>query len=74
MHQYCIDVLCLQETRASQAEYYTYRGYRVILSGAEGTGRQWAGVGVIVSPRFSRNTIGFLQYSDRLASLTMKGT
>ena len=71
MRRYGIDIICLQETWASQAEYYNNEGYKVILSGSDAIGRSWAGVGFVVSPRYVNRIHGFLQFSDRLASLKL---
>ena len=72
MLRYGVDIICLQETWASQAEYYNIKGYKVILSGSDAVGRTWAGVGFVVSPRYASRVCGFLQFSDRLASLKLK--
>ena len=72
MHQHKIDVLCLQETWATKAEYYSHDGFRVILSGAESAGRCWARVGFVVSPWCCHRLRGFLQFSDRLASVKIQ--
>ena len=50
MHDLRIGVLCLQDTRALKADYYSENGYRVILSGSEETQRRWAGVGFVIAP------------------------
>ena len=69
-----ISILCLQETRASKADYYySENGFRVILSGTEEVQRSWTGVGFIVAPRVAHLVEGFLQFSDRLASLKIRG-
>ena len=69
-----ISILCLQETRASKADYYySEKGFRVILSGTEDVQRSWTGVGFILAPAVDHLVEGFLQYSDRLASLKLKG-
>ena len=72
MRLYNIDVLCLQETRVPQAEYYNEGGYKVILSGGDGTLRSWTGVGFVVAPWCTHRIYGFLQFSDRMASLKIK--
>ena len=73
MREYRIDVLCLQETRAAKAEYFVCDGFYVILSGPEDTGKNFAGVGFVVAPWCSRRIHGFFQYSDRVASLRLRG-
>ena len=72
MRMYGIDVVCLQETRVPQAEYYYDGGYKVIFSGIDEAQRNWSGVGFIVAPWCIDSIHGFLQYSDRLASLRVK--
>ena len=66
---YGISILCLQETGVPKADYYSENGYRVILSGSEDVQRSWAGVGFIIAPGFAHLVAGFLQYSERLASV-----
>lgn len=67
-----IDIVCLQETRALKAEYYTANGYRIVLSGSEEAKRSWAGIGFIIAPWCQHRVCSFLQYSDRLASIKVK--
>ena len=72
MRKYGIDIICLQETWVPQAEYYYEGGYKVILSGSDGTHRSWSGVGFVVAPWCTHRIHGFLQFSDRMASLKLK--
>ena len=72
MRKYRIDIICLQETWALKAEYYSEDGFRIILSGCGEKTRSWAGVGFIIAPWCKHLVKGFLQYSDRMASLKMK--
>ena len=72
MRTYGIDIICLQETWVSQAEYYFESGFKVILSGTDEKTRNWAGVGFVVAPWCVHLIHGFLQYSDRLASIKLK--
>ena len=73
MRKYRIDILCLQETRAPKAEYYTDNGFFIILSGSEEVKRSFAGVGFVVAPWCKHRVCGFLQFSDRMASLRVRG-
>ena len=46
-----IHILCIQETHKPLSGYYiTDEGYLVILSGCADEGREYAGVGFIISP------------------------
>ena len=67
-----IGVLCMQETHITGAQYFYDNGFLVILSGAEGDGRSYAGVGFIVAPDVCSSVSGFLQKNDRLASLRLR--
>ena len=67
-----VGILCLQETHEVGSAYFTHKGFLVILSGAEGNVRSWAGVGFIVSPHLKDSVQSFLQYTDRLASLRLR--
>ena len=69
MRRNSIDLVFLQETRAPQAECYNEGGYKVILSGDDLAQKNWSGVGFITAPRCTHRIHGFLQYSDRMASL-----
>ena len=72
---YAIDILCLQETWVPEAEYFNSDGYKVILSGSgDSSRRSWSGVGFMVPPWCVSKVHGFLQYSDRMASLKLKVT
>ena len=71
MKYYQIDLLCLQETRAPKAEHFTHDGFQVILSGKDAD-RCSSGVGFVVSPFTKRYVGGFLQLSERLASITIR--
>ena len=73
MNSFRIDILCLQETRASKAHYYDDNGYRIILSGSEEVERSWVGVGFVIAPWCKNRECGFFQFSDRLASLKVRG-
>ena len=72
MKMYGMDIICLQETWVPQAEYYYEGGYKVILSGSDDTQRSWSGVGFVVAPWCTHRIHGFLQFSDRMASLKLK--
>ena len=73
MHKYNIDLICLQESHRPKSDYYvTDNGYLVILSGAAGSCKEYAGVGFVVAPWIRRSVIGFCQYSNRLASLKLR--
>ena len=72
MKQSEISVLCLQETHEAGSQYFWYDSFLVILSGTECDGRTFTGVGFIVAPTVTHAVVGFLQYSDRLASLRMR--
>ena len=72
MLMYQIDAICLQETYTLQAEHYSIDGFKIILSGAEGVTRSWAGVGFIIAPHATRFVQSFMQYSDRMAYLKMR--
>ena len=72
MQLYSIDIICLQETRAPRADYYNDDGFQKILSGADKTGLNWAGVGFIIAPWCTSCVESFLQYSDRIAYLKIK--
>ena len=67
-----IGILCMQETHAIQSAYFLYNDFLVVLSGSEGTCRSYAGVGFLIAPHLRRSVAGFLQLSDRLASLRMR--
>ena len=43
-----------------------------ILSGKEGSLRTFAGVGFMIAPHVRQSVTGFLQYSDRLASMRLR--
>ena len=72
MKAYSIDILCIQETRQELVAVYEEQGYKVILSGSGCNGRSWAGVGIIVSPRYKHNIKSYKQVSDRICSVKMK--
>jgi len=72
MRMYGIDIICLQETWLPQAEYFYEGGYKFILSGSNDTQRSWTGVGFVVAPWCIHKIYGFLQFSDRIASLKIK--
>ena len=42
-------VVCLQEARCKGSKIYEFEGHFIILSGAEGDGREYAGVGFFVA-------------------------
>ena len=67
-----IDILCIQETHTIGSAYLIHDDFLIILSGGEGQQRSYAGVGFIVSPRVRHAVSGFLQHSDRLASLRVR--
>ena len=72
MLMYNIGIFCLQETRASKADYYYNEdGFRIISAGTD-EGKSWAGVGFIIAPWLAARVTNFLQFSDRLASLKVK--
>lgn len=71
MKMYRIEIMCLQETWASNVEYYIEEGFQVILPGSEKVGRSWAGLGFVVAPWSKHLAHGFLLYSDRLVYLTI---
>ena len=61
----------MQETRKKNAdEYVTELGFKVMLSGGSNAAKEWAGVGFIVSPRFTSRVVSYCPFSNRLASLT----
>ena len=74
MRRHKLDILCLQETWKSDAQYYcTDDQFLVILSGAVATGvpTRCSGVGFIISPTARGLLRGFLQFSDRLAYIKL---
>ena len=73
MLKYNIDLICLQESHRTKSDYYvTDAGCFVILSGAAGSCKEYAGVGLVVAPWTRRSVVGFCQYSNRLASLKLR--
>ena len=78
MYKYGLDFVCLQETHAPKADYYSYAfgpskaQFLVILSGADGAEGRRAGVGFIVAPWTAHLIHGFLQWNERLAILKLK--
>ena len=59
MHEFNIDVMCIQETRKQVADSFKDNGVDIILSG---DGGRRAGVGFINAPRARRLVNGFLQH------------
>ena len=69
MRTYGIDVVCLQETRASKADIDDVGGSRVILSGKDAEEKVFTGVGFVVAPWCKKRVTGFSQYSERIAAI-----
>ena len=67
-----IDILCIQETHTIGSAYFINDDFLIILSSGEVQQRSYAGVGFIVSTRVRHAVSGFLQHSDRLASLRVR--
>ena len=66
-------VLCMQETHCVRSEYYVNGdGYFVVLSGTDGQGRDFSGVGFLIAPWARSAIIGFKQISARVACLKMR--
>ena len=72
MLTHSIDLLCLQETHQQGSEYYVSGGFLVINSGNDNDVREPAGVGFIVAPGLRHAVMGFMQFSQRLASITLR--
>ena len=83
MYQICkymlsqrVGLVCLQETRQSNASYYKYYldgwGFQVILSGGAGQEKEWAGVGFVVAPKLQTCIHGFSQISNRMISMKLR--
>jgi len=73
MQIYRIDIIWFRATWVPRTEYYFEGGDKLILSGSDGgTHRSWGGVGFVVAPWCTHRTHGFLQFSDRMASLKLK--
>ena len=62
----------MQETHVKGSSYFVHNGFLVILSGSEGDQRCYAGVGFLVAPWLRHSVAGFLQKSDRIASLRLR--
>ena len=71
MSHYSMGILCLQETHLSNTAVYE-EGSLVILAGADGEHRSWAGVGFIIAPRCKGRVKSYKQVSDRMCSLRLK--
>ena len=69
-----IGLLCMQEVRRPDSDYFVEDGFLIIQSGSSGGEREWAGVGFIVAPWLRRSVTGFLQKSNRLCSIKLKTT
>ena len=69
---YAIDILCIQETRKQKSDVYTFDDHDVILSGADGEDREWAGVGFIIAPAARRHVKSFKQVSRRICVLKLR--
>ena len=67
-----IAVLCLQETHCRGSPVLDFEGFSVILSGREEEGREYAGVGFIVSPWAKHAVKGYIQQDSRMASLRLR--
>ena len=59
MHNNSVDILAIQETRKLKSDsYVTEDGYLVYLSGSGTDDKEWAGVGLIISPEMRKYIIG----------------
>ena len=67
-----VHVLCMQETRKVKSDCFELDcGHLVYWSGSGEEGREWAGVGFVISPRFQRYVKSFTPFSNRIAGLKM---
>ena len=65
MHEYHIDVLCLQETWVTQGSVRVEDDHMIIFSGSDAGARSWAGVGFIIAPRCRRYVKSFKQVPEK---------
>ena len=72
MHAQGIGLLCLQETHCPGSAHFIVDGFLVVLSGRDDGQREWAGVGFVVSPWLRHSVQSFLQFSSRLASISLR--
>ena len=70
--EFDLDILCLQETFASNSSVEMENGYLVVLSGTDAGVRCWAGVGFIVLPRCAAAIKSFKQVSDRICCIKLR--
>ena len=72
MCQCNVGLLAMQETHRSGSAHFIVNGFLVILSGSEGEGREYRGVGFIVAPWLRHAVQGFTQSSCHLASIRIR--
>ena len=66
-----VGILCLQEIHILGSDFFEYSNLLVVLPGAEGNARSYAGEGFMVAPNLKRAVACCKQFSDRLASLRL---
>ena len=72
MWKHGLAVLCLQEVHVGGSPYFFSDDFLVIYSGGPVDKRECAGVGFIVAPWVRKGVVGFVQESNRLASLRLR--
>jgi len=72
MNTYGVDILCMQETRVSQATQYVVDKSLFLVIGQGEPGREYAGVGFVIGPRTRRALAGVVVHvPGRLVSVVL---
>ena len=73
MNSHSVDIMCMQEVRRLNTDkFFSEGGHEVLISGSGGGGREWAGVGFIISPKLRHFIMGFRPLSNRIAALKLR--